>query len=101
MAEKKVRQTDGQTDRQTDKQTDRQTRHSHRHSPRRAYGSSHVTIKAKVILAKEKFLNILPINLENFVVLIRSLYLKNGLRYRQSYYCDLSGSSKVKGNGAK
>ena len=31
----------------------------------------------------KKFLHI---NLENFVVLTRSLYPKNGLRYHQSYY---------------
>ena len=50
MAEKKMRQTDTHTDRQTNRQTN-ETRHSHRHSPRRAYGLSHVTTKAKVILA--------------------------------------------------
>ena len=44
------RQTDRQTDRMTNKQTN-ETRHSHRHSPRRAWGLSHVTTKAKVILA--------------------------------------------------
>ena len=54
-----------------------------------------MTIKTKVILAK-KFKNILPINLENFVVLTRSLYLKNGLRYRHHITVTFQGDPRSK-----
>ena len=50
------------------------------------YQKSYPLSRGRNALDDPKNSKIFCINLENFVVLTRSAYVKNGLRYRQSYY---------------